>query len=570
MTSPNPGTIPRRHDLDALRAAAMLLGIALHAAITFMPMAAGGWPVQDVHQHAAFNWFMAAIHGFRMPLFFLISGFFTAMLWRKRGLKSLLWQRFRRIFLPLLLGMFTIIPATWIAIIMAVVSGAGKPPPLPGGGPDADIWAAARSGDIAAINRHAKESVDLDGHDGMMGLTPLSVAAMMGHTEAVESLIELGADVNARNRDGATPLHGAAFFGRAGVARLLVANGADASALDGTGQNPLDTSKTGPWLTQFVAGIMQVELSEEDLTTGRQEVGQVLKRSTIAVLPNAVGAESEGDEEGPVDRNRRKNRLAGWVMFAMVFPFFYHLWFLWFLCWLVVAFAVYAKLAEWLKWKGAPEWFVLSPVRFLWLIPLTVVAQSFMGRFLPMFGPDTSVGILPIPQVLLFYAIFFGFGVFYFDCDDSAGRVGRLWWLALPLGLLIIFPLGYEFTTGEFGFREKMVDPKLYRPFSVALQVVYTWMMTFAAMGLCQRLLARESKAVRYISDSSYWLYLTHLPLIILAQMFLRDLQMPALVKFGVICVVVCALLLLTYQLFVRYTPIGSLLNGPRKRPQRA
>ncbi len=102
-------TIARRADLDAVRAFAMLLGIALHAALSFATLP---WIVQDSRQNDAFGVFVAAVHGFRMPLFFLVSGFFTAMLWRRRGLHALLRQRIFRIVFPLVLGLFTIIPAT--------------------------------------------------------------------------------------------------------------------------------------------------------------------------------------------------------------------------------------------------------------------------------------------------------------------------------------------------------------------------------------------------------------------------------------------------------------------------
>ena len=104
---------PRRNDLDALRAAAMLLGIVLHAGLSFVPFP---WPVQDERQ-SGFYWLLfAAIHGFRMPVFFLLSGFFTAMLWRRRGMKSMLAHRFRRVLLPFLLGLVTIVPAVnWIS-----------------------------------------------------------------------------------------------------------------------------------------------------------------------------------------------------------------------------------------------------------------------------------------------------------------------------------------------------------------------------------------------------------------------------------------------------------------------
>ena len=46
-----------------------------------------------------------------------------------------------------------------------------------------------------------------------------------------------------------------------------------------------------------------------------------------------------------------------------------------------------------------------------------------------------------------------------------------------------------------------------------------------------------------------------------------RDWNLPAEVKFVTISVAVTVLLLLTYQLFVRYTPIGTMLNGRKLRP---
>ena len=99
----------RFHDLDALRAFAMFLGVVLHAALFLMPI---DWP--GVAEEASFDFpydeMVHAIHGFRMPIFFLLSGFFTAMLWQRRGLRSLVNHRLKRVGLPLLIGAFTIIP----------------------------------------------------------------------------------------------------------------------------------------------------------------------------------------------------------------------------------------------------------------------------------------------------------------------------------------------------------------------------------------------------------------------------------------------------------------------------
>ncbi|MCS7470670.1 hypothetical protein NZK35_28800 [Stieleria sp. ICT_E10.1] len=72
------------------------------------------------------------------------------------------------------------------------------------------------------------------------------------------------------------------------------------------------------------------------------------------------------------------------------------------------------------------------------------------------------------------------------------------------------------------------------------------------------------------IALPSYWLYLTHIPLIIYAQYWVRDYPLPPFLKFLIVCVVTSVLLLLSYQLLIRYTPIGTLLNGKRNRPKAA
>ena len=107
----------RYHDLDALRAFAMLLGILLHGMISFVPTPI--WPAQDVNQSELYGIPLAAIHGFRMPIFFFVSGFFTMMMWKKHGTLQLLAHRFKRIVLPLVLSGIVFIPLWKQAKILA-------------------------------------------------------------------------------------------------------------------------------------------------------------------------------------------------------------------------------------------------------------------------------------------------------------------------------------------------------------------------------------------------------------------------------------------------------------------
>ena len=103
-------------------------------------------------------------------------------------------------------------------------------------------------------------------------------------------------------------------------------------------------------------------------------------------------------------------------------------------------------------------------------------------------------------------------------------------------------------------------------PVTSVVQVIYVWVMTFGMIGLFRWLLTRENRTVRYLSDSSYWLYIAHVPLIIVAQDYVRDWELPAFIKFLLISSVVIGLLLLMYQTVIRYTVLGRILNGPRRR----
>ncbi|MEM9589429.1 MAG: acyltransferase family protein, partial [Planctomycetota bacterium] len=224
---------------------------------------------------------------------------------------------------------------------------------------------------------------------------------------------------------------------------------------------------------------------------------------------------------------------------------------------LVAGFFLCVAMGNATKMPGLPRWMVVSPLRYAWLIPLTMIPQAFMGTDGLGFGPATSLGLLPMPQVLLYYSIFFAFGAFYYDAADRDVTLGSRWWITLPVALLIVFPIGLAFSREVSGWG---------RLVSIATQATYAWLCTFGMMGLFRRVFAKESKTLRYLSDSSYWLYLVHIPLIFIVQYWVRDWQVSALVKFPVVCLVTSGSLLISYHLFVRYTPIGTLLNGPRRR----
>lgn len=101
---------------------------------------------------------------------------------------------------------------------------------------------------------------------------------------------------------------------------------------------------------------------------------------------------------------------------------------------------------------------------------------------------------------------------------------------------------------------------------------ISTWSWTFAVIGLGLRFCSEPNPTLRYLADSSYWLYLVHLPLVFLAQVVVMEWELHWSIKFVLILVSTLPLMLLSYHYLVRSTFIGGVLNGRRyaKVPQAA
>ena len=69
--------VDRLHSLDAMRGILMLLGVYFHLAFNYRAIEKNG--------HMFFGWFKEQTHYFRMPAFFIIAGFFGALLFYRRG-----------------------------------------------------------------------------------------------------------------------------------------------------------------------------------------------------------------------------------------------------------------------------------------------------------------------------------------------------------------------------------------------------------------------------------------------------------------------------------------------------
>jgi Acyltransferase family. len=83
-------------------------------------------------------------------------------------------------------------------------------------------------------------------------------------------------------------------------------------------------------------------------------------------------------------------------------------------------------------------------------------------------------------------------------------------------------------------------------------------------MGLCLKFLSGHSVVRRYLADASYWIYILHLPLVMLAQVWVQDMPGAWWVKLLGVTGGVFAVCLITYELLIRHSFMGRWLNGRR------
>lgn len=113
---PSPQTPPvprlqapnfRRYDLDWLRVIAILTLVFYHTGMIYVSW---GWHIKSDEHSRPMEEVMRWLHRWRMPLLFFISGAGTYFALQRRTYRAYAGERFRRLFIPLVFGMFVIVP----------------------------------------------------------------------------------------------------------------------------------------------------------------------------------------------------------------------------------------------------------------------------------------------------------------------------------------------------------------------------------------------------------------------------------------------------------------------------
>lgn len=94
---------------DALRGAMMALGIVIHSATAYSTLPDVWW-IKDPQTSKWMDFILLYLHSFRLPAFFVMAGFFAALLVNKRGWTRMVENRMLRLGLPMMLGLLFVFP----------------------------------------------------------------------------------------------------------------------------------------------------------------------------------------------------------------------------------------------------------------------------------------------------------------------------------------------------------------------------------------------------------------------------------------------------------------------------
>ncbi len=197
------------------------------------------------------------------------------------------------------------------------------------------------------------------------------------------------------------------------------------------------------------------------------------------------------------------------------------------------------------------------------------VAATFYGNthwnlWFGIATPDT--GIVPNLMATAGFTTAFTFGWWLNRSPDLLDHLARRIW---SYGFTAI--AGTAWCLHVAGLTPALVPVDGHaHPLYAMIYPATAWAWSFVLIGAAHRFLTREAPVLRYLSDASYWIYIVHLPLVLLFQWLVMKLDCDPLLKLAIVMLATMGVGLLSYRLVVRYSFIGTILNGRKRKAKRA
>ena len=235
-----------------------------------------------------------------------------------------------------------------------------------------------------------------------------------------------------------------------------------------------------------------------------------------------------------------------------------HLWFLYYLCFFYLLIPVCRFLVRrTLRFEDRLKRWLDAP--FL----LAAFALYTAATLWPFHGGQVHEGFIyfkPHLPSLAYYGSFFVLGYVFHYYRDFLPALARNVpsWAVLAA---ILFPLAMYASYLDNSARG--ADFVLHLG-AVLANALCTWTLIYLFVGSALRFFDRDSPWILYVSQSSYWVFLVHMPLVFLAGWWLVQFDFPSALKFLLVCGFTALASFLTFHYWVQRTWMSDFLHGRR------
>lgn len=244
-----------------------------------------------------------------------------------------------------------------------------------------------------------------------------------------------------------------------------------------------------------------------------------------------------------------------------------HLWFLYYLIYVNLITSLIGLLLRTTKKISKKitlifNWIIQKPItRIVFFSSLTFLILSFLKTAMI----DASTSLIPDLNTFIFYFFFYIVGWILFKSKELLSSFMKYDWQFVVFAVFLIITQGLLIQYSGMDLK-----PNSNSAILISFNSIIVWLFIFGITGLFIRYGSKHSKRMRYISDSSYWIYLIHLPLTAIIPAFIWELPIPAVVKFLIVLSLTTLICFVSYHFLVRATFIGKFLNGrkySRRKP---
>lgn len=192
------------------------------------------------------------------------------------------------------------------------------------------------------------------------------------------------------------------------------------------------------------------------------------------------------------------------------------------------------------------------------LLLIFVLISSLCMMNMQRYVIETPLSLFPNLLSMIHYFLFFLLGFIFYSNKKNISELNMQFKLYLKLGIIFaLFAILPQLLFSVLKFSGSF----FFSFISSFITCSASYLIVLSIWGYFKHNEFKQTKAIRYLTDSSYWIYLINMPIVAVFQLLLLTINIPVIFKFLISFSGAFIISIISYEYFVRYTFISSILS---------